>query len=1600
MLSAAVKRPPHVSRVPPSAVEKERREASAANDVEKPPQQQSILPAIHGGQAKPRSAAKATVIAPMRRKSIHRFIKGGQTLRECAATVVNARQDEREERVNDLVWCLIREKRFGLAYHLARYLEETAGMSDVPSALLDALVVAPRLNSSIGSIADRLHDDFQIVQTAWAMDSNLTPQKDVVADSLSPETLLTFASALWPTLLAPGMGVQQLLRQLHFDLDLEILGRLRDFVVRPAEQNIVLTPTILKGNPESERWDRELQQLRERTTRWLSKNRVSTVIYQPTTCVWHRWLALEGPIGQMVGLVIADDRRGLADARKAIDYWKSGHHVDRELHRTDDELRGVGAKRRPIEARAVRAIRERCGEAVSRVQEWIDLLNSSPQETLDWVENVGNACRQNLLTAIPQCKTVIIAASEKEGVVLPMQAACAVMIRALDDLAMMLDPSIPLTDEEFRARQDLNGDLLAIDGLNLNDLWEPEEPHSPAILDGVVQLLLDKPRPWPEILRVRWQQNDFLAAERILELLDGLSSEAEEDVVALRQQHGQLLGEARRVLNDGVRHVFRQVQNARIKGLIDENDRLRLMAQLGAIRGEQSLRIHLDLATLDEIRRTLNRSKAERIDGFRQNLEQSRLAERNAEAYGRLEQLMEVEDLLTAHEYLAILDQGGQLPTPSQPPPGLDFFPKVFEELKDLFFGRSRQELRDIAKRFQRRESLGATDLSQRLTPGEATKAFEVLEAWRRLKNKQGEAGLSIKKVLEFIGFRIHTLQPYGAPGQNRAAWFELQADPLQQRDDCPLPDFGSRCKGRYLLVCLHDQPLEEQLLRDTKIEQRTQAVLALFFGPMSERRRRDLAHALRPYPTRRLLVLDDILLVYLCLQKRSRLLALFNAACAFSPAEPYTTTASQVPIEMFFGRKREIESVFEPDGTCLVYGGRQLGKTALLREVDRRYHYPKKGIVVRWIDLRHGEHIGQTRPLDDIWIVIASHLQPFGIITQATRKQQTIQQEVIQWLNVDSQRRIVLLLDEADEFLRQDGNEGWLRVGHLKTIMDQTERRFKVVFCGLHNVQRTSHDVNTPLAHLGKPVCVGPFLSNEEIRDAVEMVRNPFEAIGYRFQSPELIGRVLAQTNFYPSLIQLFCRQLLQHLTRGPDADMDRTNTPPYLIRLEDIDNASADKEVADEIRYRFRLTLNLDPRYRVIALSLALETLESPQTAVDGYSLEQIRNWAVSVWPKGFVESSSNDAFRSLLMEMAELGVLREVSAGHYAMRSPNVIGFLGTQEDILNGLVDAVKQGPPAEPDPESFRRVFNDESKWRRSPLTARQESLLFDPSRNGVFLIMGSPAAGLNEVLPFLDVLAGSFAAAGVQFERLCGPVDAAAFEAELSAVLDAREEGITVVLIDPCCPWDEKWVVQAGQAIRKRSGTKTRFAKVVFLVGPREAWRWAGLSGEVRDRLQELNVAEISLAPWSDIAVRAWKNEAEFGENTDEDSQRFREATGYWCCFLHALGRRCVECPHEWKMVVERFREEFFNDGEALRQFELVPESLPVLGILAQFLEGVTTQEVKELLDDNDVAVSFIERVVRWAQMLQIVSPAQHSGAWSLDPFLARLLAAGTTNAT
>ena len=399
-----------------------------------------------------------------------------------------------------------------------------------------------------------------------------------------------------------------------------------------------------------------------------------------------------------------------------------------------------------------------------------------------------------------------------------------------------------------------------------------------------------------------------------------------------------------------------------------------------------------------------------------------------------------------------------------------------------------------------------------------------------------------------------------------------------------------------------------------------------------------------------------------------------------------------------------------------------------------------------------------------------------------------TILNHVQNWLNQGAERRVLLLLDEADRFLDQDSKHDFVHTARLKGAMDRTNRRFKAVLAGLHNVQRTTRLENNPLAHYGEPICIGPLLENGEWKEGWQLVEKPFASIGYRFGSPDLITRILSQTNYYPSLIQLYCNHLLRHmLTRPTDA-----SNPPYVISSRDVEEAYQSQELRKAIRDRFTWTLDLDPRYRLIAFCLALYSSEELDRADRGFSISWIRDQVLTFWPRGFSDIQSEDIFRILLDEMVGLGVLRATQDAQYALRSLSVISLLGTKEEIETELESFFDREPGRPYDAATFRSALGIgqgvSDSALRNPLTAAQQSEL-RARTNGVSVICGCTASGIDKLEPFLTAAFGE----GF-FQTLDGIADFADFGRQLNNLENRSSDGVTLLFIRSTCAWTLSWV--------------------------------------------------------------------------------------------------------------------------------------------------------------------------------------------------------------
>lgn len=85
--------------------------------------------------------------------------------------------------------------------------------------------------------------------------------------------------------------------------------------------------------------------------------------------------------------------------------------------------------------------------------------------------------------------------------------------------------------------------------------------------------------------------------------------------------------------------------------------------------------------------------------------------------------------------------------------------------------------------------------------------------------------------------------------------------------------------------------------------------------------------------------VLDRVVLKYLYDNYSEQTITkqLLHIIMPFAYYQPYVADSSKpMPSELFIGRKEELKKIKDVNGVNIVYGGRQLGKSALLMKAKR----------------------------------------------------------------------------------------------------------------------------------------------------------------------------------------------------------------------------------------------------------------------------------------------------------------------------------------------------------------------------------------------------------------------------------------------------------------------------------------------------------------------------------------------------------------------------------------------------------------------------------------------------------------------------------------
>ncbi|MCF8163436.1 MAG: hypothetical protein K9J78_06260 [Polynucleobacter sp.] len=1465
------------------------------------------------------------------------------------------------------IWTLLNQSYPGLAYQFAEALSSSEESILIPyPELLKCIALSKGLNRSDGQLAVDISEAFDSFDQEW-----FNP-KGAPSNWHTAVNLLLIAATIKPMIFAPASNASKVASYRHLDGRYSTLLKLVQEVSEVSESltAFVIGPTILQSVLSGNNQKSQLAKLSKGAEDWLIERAPHKKFsYSPANKVWLHWLRPGELLHNLMNPIACGNIESKGSVRTQLD-----RIYDYQLFVTqvrESDRRQLRRRGQEIQATALDHLWSATQEAIVLAKEWLVVLSTPLGTSGRLVENLERL-------KVTFSKHFELACEELnqpwEDEWNQVQAASNIVYSQLSYLQDMFAnkvsfPIAELQEAELQKTELLAKELLLVETISIGNRWEIRS-DSREILSALKEWCISPPEI-NSTIKYRLKIGDFAGAELLIKSREITVEDTSQlnvdkardlwlkDIKQIIQctRKASEIGLAYGYLSDAERADYESEISA-VEAAISENNRFdelanRLKSVEAKIEGQKSKRI-------EEAWRQLNNE----VTGL------------SSGVVAQLKKPLEKSDIHTFNELLQRVRNGFD-PWPEQETK-IDIFKDYFPELlSDILEQLNSLDAEAVHKLIKTGGSLGSVSFFLDGDEQARTSAEQCHDSWanscvRRAMNRE-----NLRKILTFVGLTPQKLDQ----DRNGVGWI-LQTAPLEDREICPVPHFGSRANGRYKVHVINERLTPEDLL--SRIGEGTQqtATIILYCSRPPKKFWHELA-LLSKERQRSFLLLDEPMLLYLLTQTGSRLKRWFSVALPFTFSEPYDASAGYVPSEMFYGRSSELELIKEQGGCYFIYGGRQLGKTALLRRAERTFNDPGADHHAIWVDLL-AQGIGERRPASDIWTSLGDKLRELkipglDIPAVSTAKLATVDAflaKLKNFLDIKPNSRILVLLDEADRFFEQDGlqGNGYAETRRLKELMDVTQRRFKVVFAGLHNVLRTVNTSNQPLGHLNEAIRIGPLLLNErEIRAAEQLITQPIEASGYEFEDRSLVMRILAQTNYYPSLIQLYCSQLLRHV-RESKLRRPSTNGPRFIIEESDIESVFSGRPLRDAIRSKFRLTLQLDDRYEVIANAIGLEALAPNFDQSNGINWREIRNDCSTWWPEGFKTTSERD-FLVLLEEMEHLGVLSEVKpAERFSLRNPNVLLLLGSKKEIENTL--EAEREPRVEFESTIFRPALNGRIDHpARNPLTYRQLDEIIK-SKNSVQFIASTEAGGGNNLA--LGLKGHPISASDRLFVLIDKATDKRSFVQELDKQFEVRKDGVMVIFVPASTPWTHDWVESCRAKVSAlRSSTKT--VSVVFHADPLRLW-----SLSVTANSDLFKQPWMSVLPWARGFVKKWLEELQLPVDSVD---RLFQYTGYWGGILELVAESYPGAV-EFTNNLDQFSTQVSDPHWRERQLNLITgeieEAQEVLKMIHYLGDGVTEDDLVEF---GELSRDLVKRTLRWGGPLGLLIPEVGS-AWSMNPFL------------
>lgn len=222
----------------------------------------------------------------------------------------------------------------------------------------------------------------------------------------------------------------------------------------------------------------------------------------------------------------------------------------------------------------------------------------------------------------------------------------------------------------------------------------------------------------------------------------------------------------------------------------------------------------------------------------------------------------------------------------------------------------------------------------------------------------------------------------------------------------------------------------------------------------------------------------------------------------------PYQTRGGVNKDTIFFGRTQILDRILNRTPTnYLIVGGRQLGKSSLLKHIHRYYHNHSQ-VQCHYLPLQGDNLPGELAT-------------EFGLPSDSD-----LDKVLTQLLKVAPGQRRLVLIDEADLFIRAEMERGYPILRRFRSVSEEGHCHF--ILAGFWELYQASEsDYQSPLKNFGEPIPIAEL----EIEACRDLAIKPMQALNLFYSSEILVNELLTKTGQRANLIAIVCSEMLKEL-------------------------------------------------------------------------------------------------------------------------------------------------------------------------------------------------------------------------------------------------------------------------------------------------------------------------------------------------------------------------------------------------------------------------------------------------------------------------------------